>query len=376
MVLTLLSILIYSITNGNPVRKRLARILAVMIFVPVLVFFAMRFFVQGDLILTLNDIIESPILAATPIVGWASAGAIALIKGNFFSGLVLLGLLVLSGGGMLLYIMLSRSDYYEDVLVATETTFEKKRAAAEGNVQTVGSTTAKVKVTKTGLGGVGVRVFMYKHLRETFRQNRFGFISMYMVIMSAAILMVSIFMRNHVDIVLVLQVIMWIQVFMIGTGRGLLETYSHYIYMMPGSPFMKLIWSNMELMLRIAMESVLFLGIPGFIMGSNLLVILGSIAVYIFFSLMLLGVNFLSMRFTEANLSQGMLLMIYFLIVLLFLAPGLAGALIVGFYVGGLTGTLLALLILSSWELVVSLVSFALSRNVLHNCDMPVVKQT
>jgi len=197
-----------------------------------------------------------------------------------------------------------------------------------------------------------------------------------MVIMSAAILMVSIFMRNHVDIVLVLQVIMWIQVFMIGTGRGLLETYSHYIYMMPGSPFMKLIWSNMELMLRIAMESVLFLGIPGFIMGSNLLVILGSIAVYIFFSLMLLGVNFLSMRFTEANLSQGMLLMIYFLIVLLFLAPGLAGALIVGFYVGGLTGTLLALLILSSWELVVSLVSFALSRNVLHNCDMPVVKQT
>lgn len=174
---------------------------------------------------------------------------------------------------------------------------------------------------------------------------------------------------------MVLQVLMWIQVFMIGTGRGLMETYTHYIYMVPGHPFGKLIWSNMELMMRIAVESVIFLGIPGLILGNNPLVVTGSMAVYILFSLMLLGVNFLSMRFTEANISQGILLMIYFFAVLLFLAPGLAGALIVGFSVGGLPGTLLALLILSAWELFAALACFALSKNVLHNCDMPTVKK-
>lgn len=375
VVLTLLSILIYSVTNGNPARKQLVRILAVAVFIPLLAFFAMRFFIQGDILLALKDAAESPILAATPIVGWTSAGAISLIQGHFLAGLGWLGLLVLSGAGMILYIMLSRSDYYEDVLVATETAFEKKRAAAEGNLQAAGATSAKVKVTKTGLKGEGARVFLYKHLRETFRQNRFGFFGMYVTITAICILAVSFFLRDHLDIVMILQVLLWIQVFMIGTGRGLLETYSHYIYMMPGSPFRKLIWSNMELMLRTVMESVLFLGIPGVITDSNPLVILGSMSVYIFFSLMLIGVNYLFMRFIGASISQGILLMIYFFIVLLFLAPGLAAALFIGFSAGGLAGTLLALFILSAWELVVALVCFALSRNVLHNCDMPTVKR-
>lgn len=375
IALTLLSLLIYSVTNGKPERKRLVRILAVAVFIPLLAYSAIRFFAHGDMLLTLHDVAESPLLAAAPFVGWASAGAVALIEGNLLSGLGWLGLLVLSGVGMLLYLMLSRSDYYEDVLVATETAFEKKRAAAEGNLQAVGATAAKVRVTRTGLSGVGVRVFLYKHLRETFRQNRLGFFSMYITITAACILGLSVFLRNHVDVILVLQVLLWIQVFMIGTGRGLMETYSHYIYMVPGSPFRKLIWSNMELMLRTAVESVLFLGIPGLILGSNPLVILGSMVVYILFSLMLLGVNYLSMRFTEANISQGILLMIYFFIVLLLLAPGLAAALIVGFSVGGLGGTLLALLILSAWELVVALACFALSKDILHKCDMPTVKK-
>ncbi|MFA5635520.1 MAG: putative ABC exporter domain-containing protein, partial [Anaerovoracaceae bacterium] len=103
--------------------------------------------------------------------------------------------------------------------------------------------------------------------------------------------------------------------------------------------------------------------------------ILGSMGVYVLFSLMLLGINYLSMRFTEANISQGLLMVIYFFAVLLFLAPGLVAALIIGFSVGGLPGTLLVLFILSAWELAVALACFALSRNVLHNCDMPTIKR-
>ncbi len=375
IVLTILSLLIYSVANGNPTRKRLVRILSIVVFAPLLAFFAMRFFVYGDMLLALNNVIESSFFATVPFIGWASVGAIALIEGNLLAGLGWFGVLVLSGLGMFIYIMLSRSDYYEDVLVATETAFEKKRAATEGNIQAAGSTNAKVRVKNTGLKGAGAQVFLYKHLRETFRQNRFGFLNMYIMITASIILILSIFLRNSVDVVMVLQVLMWIQVFMIGTGRGLMETYFHYIYLIPGSPFGKLLWSNMELMMRVVMESVLFLGIPGLILSSNPLVILGSMMVYILFSLMLLGINYLSMRFTEANLSQGILIMVYFFAVLLFLAPGLAAALIIGFSVGGLGGTILALFILSVWELIVALVCFALSRNVLHNCDMPTVKK-
>lgn len=374
VALTFLSLVIYSVTNGKPARKRLVRVLAVAVFVPLLTFCAMRLAARGDMLLALGDIIESPILAATPFVGWASAGAIALIEGNLYAGFGWLGLLMLVGAGMFLYIMLSRSDYYEDVLIATETTFEKKRAMAEGNVQALRSTDVKVKVTGTGLSGTGAHVFLYKHLRETFRQNRFGFLSMYILVTTISILVLSFILRDKMDIVIVLQVLMWIQVFMVGTGRGLLEIYSHYIYMIPASPFTKLLWSNMELMLRVLVESILFLGVPGLVLGAHPLVILGSMAVYIFFSLMLLGINYLSMRWSEANITQGILLMIYFFAVLLFIAPGLITSLIIGSVVGGLIGTLLALGILSTWELAVALVCFALSKNVLHSSDMPSIR--
>lgn len=375
VVLTLLSLVIYSVTNGKPGRKLLVKILAIAIFLPLLAFFLVRFAAAGgNPISALNDMIEVPILAATPFVGWTSAGAISFLEGNLLAGFGWLGLLALTGAGMFLYIMLSRSDYYEDVLIATETAFEKKRAAAEGDLQMSVAANARGKVTGTGLGGMGAHVFLYKHLRETFRQNRFGFFSMYTVIATGVILALSFFLRGKMDIITVLQVLMWIQVFMIGTGRGLLETYSHYIYMIPVSPFTKLLWSNMELMLRSFIESLLFFAVPGLVLGSNPLVILGCIAVYTFFSLLLLGINYLFMRWVGANLSQGILLMIYFFAVLIFLAPGLSAALFVGFTVGGFIGTLAALGILFAWELIVALACFALSKNVLHNCDMSSVR--
>lgn len=374
MVLTLLSQVIYSLTNSQPDRKRVARILAVAVLVPLLAALILRFFATGSLLQALTDVAVSPVLAATPFIGWASAGAIALATGNLLPGLGWLGLLVLSGVVLLLCLMHSRCDYYEDVLVATETAFEKNRAAAEGDMQAVFATASHAKVRGTGLAGRGAHVFLFKHLRETFRQNRFGFFSLYMLIASACIIGASLFLFDSGDLLIVLQILMWLQIFMVGTGRGLLELYTHYLYMAPASPFQKIIWSNMELMVRTVAEGVLFLGIPGVIMGSNFLVILGSVAVYTLFTLLLLGINYLSMRWTEADLSQGMLLLLYFFGVLLFMLPGLAGALIVGFSIGGLAGSLLALLILSAWELIAALVCFALSKDILHNCDIASMK--
>jgi hypothetical protein len=375
ITLTILSLVIYNVTNGRPSRKRMVPVLAAAVFLPLLVYIFVRYAQGGEILLALNDAMRSPVLAATPFVGWASAGAVALIEGKLTAGLGYMSLLLLSSAAMIFYIMQSHADYYEDVLVATETAFEKKRAVAEGKVQQGGFTGGKVKVRNTGLRGTGVHVFLYKHLRETFRQNRFGFLSPYAFFATVSIFAMSFFLRGKTDIVVVLQMLMWIEVFMIGTGRGLLETYSHYIYLIPGSPFQKLIWSNMELTVRTAFESLLFLGIPGLIIGSHPLVVLCAMATYVLFSFMLLGVNYVFMRYTGADISQGVLLMIYFVAVLILLAPGLAAALFTGFSIGGLMGKLAALLILAAWELAVALTCFALSRNVLHNCDMPTVKR-
>lgn len=375
VVLTLVSLVIYSTTNGNPRRQLAVKLCAAAMFVPLLVSFAAKALASGDVLSALLASLDSPLLSAIPFAGWTAAGAVAFIEGKALAGLFWLGLLMLTGTGLLVFIMRSRADYYEDVLVATETAFEKKRAAAQGDMQAAGVTGKRIRVTKTGVAGAGASAIFYKHLRETFRQNRFGFFGMYTIIMFLSMLAAAVFMREFMNTVIILQVLMWTQIFMIGTGRGLKEMYSHYLYMIPESSFKKAIWSNMELVLRTLIESVLFIGIPGIILLDNPLVIIMSMLVYTLFSLYLLGVNYLSLRFTGANISAGILMLIYLLVVIIGILPGLVPAMMVGFSMGGLWGALLGLLILGAWELIASLICFALSKDVLHNCDMPVMNQ-
>lgn len=374
MVLSLLSLVIYSASNGHPRRKMAVRVLAVIVFLPLVAYFGVLFISSGDALVSLATAVQSPFLNFIPFIGWAAAAAGALLGGHLLSGIGWLALLLLGGGGLLAYTMLSKSDYYEDVLVATETAYEKKRAVEEGDINATAASTAKVRVTKTGIRGHGASAIFYKHLRETFRQNRLGFFSVYTIIVFICALAFSIFTRGLLGVVVVLQILMWMQIFMVGNGRGLRELYTHYIYMIPEPPFKKVVWSNMELVFKTLLESVLFLGIPGLILGDNLLLILASMLAYTLFSMLLLGINYLSMRWTGASISQGLLLTIYFFAVMLIMLPGLVPALIVGFMVGGVWGTALGLGILCVWELLAALGCFALSKNVLHNCDMPSAK--
>lgn len=377
VVMSILSLVIYSVTNGRPRRKMAARVLAAIVFLPLVICIASQYFGGADLIILLERSIDSYYLNAIPFIGWTAAGTTAFLAGNLVGGFAWLGLLLLSAAGMIVFIMLSRSDYYEDVLVATETAFERKRAAEDGNINAASPSGRKtVKVSKTGISGAGASSMFYKHLRETFRENRFGFFSLSTIIISASIIFLSSILRGEIDLLLIAQVLMWIQVILIGTGRGLKETYSHYVYMIPASPFKKLVWSNLEIVFKTLLESVLFIVIPGFILSTNPVVILGVLLAYTLFALLLLGVNYFSMRFTQADVSSGLLVVFYFLSVVLVMLPGLIPALIVGTSIGGDIGAIIGLIILCVWELAAALVLLSLSKGILHNCDMPTLRTT
>ena len=111
------------------------------------------------------------------------------------------------------------------------------------------------------------------------------------------------------------------------------------------------------------------------IIQANPLLIISSIALYTLFSLLLLAINYLSLRFTGVNISAGLMLVIYGLSVIVIMAPGLAAGLFVGFALGGNTGLILGIWLIAVWELIAGLICFALARGVLHNCDMPTMEK-
>ncbi|MDD4347075.1 MAG: putative ABC exporter domain-containing protein, partial [Desulfitobacteriaceae bacterium] len=355
-------------------RKFVVRMLATLAFLPLLVYAGVQIIGRGDLLVALENTLRSPLAAWTPVAGWASAGVVSLIAGDMGNGFLFFGLLVLSGALLILYITLSNPDYYEDVLVATETAFERKRVLAEGQINLEASSTKKVKVAQTGIGGLGSSTIFYKHLRESFRANCLGLWGVSSIILLLGAALFSLFQRGgEGGTLILLQILMWMQVFMIGTGRGLKELYIHYIYLIPESSFGKIVWSNLEIAFKVLVEGLVVFGIAGLIMGEPVWLVAMAIVVYTLFSFLLLGINYLSMRWTGANISAGLLIFIYIIAVLVIMLPGLIAAIVLGSMIEG-SGVLLGLGVLALWELLAALACFALSKGVLHNTDMPVLR--
>ncbi len=374
------SIWIYSATNGRPGVKKLVAILSVACVLPLVGQLLTALFGGGGVPAALDKITSSPLLTWVPVAGWVAEGAFCFLSGNMAGGALFTGLTVLFAALFTLLLAFGPSDYYEDVLAQTERAFARERSAKEGDVNAAAPAKA-ARAHVMPLRGQGASAFFGKHMVESMRQNRLGPISLTMVLYAAGSCVVAFLMRGEGGgLLTILQILLWMQIFMIAMGRGLKELSVHYLYMVPASPFEKIVWCNMELMLTALLEAVLIFIPVGLILGESAPVILGAMAVYVLFSFVLVGINYASLRVTGVNVAVGLYLLLYTIAVLLALAPGLAAALSVGFMVAGLTtsvsvGTFVGLFIFAAWELIAGAIFFFLARGVLSNADMETFKR-
>jgi len=374
VVSPILSVTIYSITNGRPLRKTITKIIVVLVFAPFVI--SAIWFVQRagwDFASGISAFLHSNISSFTPITGWAATGAVMLITGQFATGAFFLGLLALFGAIMIIVVYVINPDYYEDVLVATETLFEKQRAVAEGQVNMEAISDKKVRVKATGVGGFGASVWFYKHIREAFRASRFGFLGVSTPIFVVASAVYA-FMQTHVfdgdgTILTILIIIMFLQTFLISVSRGDKELYMHYIYMAPESPLKKIIWSNLELVFKVAVQSILIFVIAGLILNENVFVIIFAVTTNFLFTFVMIGLSLFYLRYAGTNLKSGILIMIYYTTIIIVMLPGIGGAILAGMFIEG-WGMIAALIILSAWELIAGFICFASSKSILHNCDI------
>jgi len=379
IVTPILSVTIYSLTNGRPLRKTIVKILAVLIFLPFVIAAVWFIYRAGwDFMAGTLALLDSNVSSFTPVAGWAATGAVMLITGHYTAGFLYLGLLTLFGAILVIVIYVNNPDYYEDVLVATETLFEKKRAIAEGQINMEAISDKQIRVKSTGVGGVGASVWFFKQIREAFRASRFGFLGISTPIFVAATAVYAL-MQTYVfdgegSLLSILIIMMVMQTFLISVSRGEKELYTHYIYMVPESPLKKVIWSNLEFVSKVAVQSFLIFIITGFIMGEGIALIIAAIIVNTLFAFVLVGITLIYLRYAGANIRSGILVMIYYMSIIIIMLPGLAGAIIAALLIDG-GGLPLALIILTAWELIAGFICFVSSKGILHNCDILSVPQ-
>ena len=370
---------IYIFVNGNPTRKRWVRVVLyvlIALFVGAVVLpFAQSGFTDGLRALSVGA--NSTVVSCFPILGWTKSFVYMILTGNTEIGLFFLGLVLLFIAGVVLLIMKMQSDYYEDVLQATEVTYAQKQAAKEGKIQEANFSLngGKVKRGQTGLRrGMGAGVFYSKHMLENRRAGIFFFDKMSLLFLIIGGVMA--FFMKDLGIIGIFSMFTYFQLFTSATGRWLRELDIHYVYLIPERPYSKLIRLCSENICKVAVDAVVTMLLIGFIVGASPLEIVAAILARFGFGILFMAGNILSQRVLGSVASKGLLMFLYFIVMILLCLPGMIGGVLLGamsaalFSLSAAWQVFIGMLTTLIFNLLISTLLLFLCRNLLDTIEL------
>lgn len=372
----LTAMVIYSLTSGNEARQKaikfilyalgIAAVLAIAL--PVLKAWnssdwPMKEFYSDARFGAAVSAADSPVLALFPVAGWLKAAVIGCIGGqvaSIFAGLAGIAAYVII---LVTVIIKMRSDFYEDVLKATEISFTAVTASKQGKMRE--ATPAKVKVGKTGIGGgSGPGVFFYKHMLENRRSGLFLLDSTTMLF--AVISIIFAFFMKGDGIIPIFVFATYMQLFSTSTGRWLRELILPYIYLIPADPFKKLIGVCRENIFKSAIESVVVMVPVGLIVSASPLDILVCVLARFSFSLLFMAGNIVVERLFGEIVSKVLILGVFIIAMAILALPGV----IVGILLGTAFGAAAAMPVIAAWNVGISALIIFLCRDILNYAEL------
>ncbi len=362
---------IYSFTSGSEVRKRAVKGVIIALCLAAALWVLLPLLTAGDhLLASAVASVNAPVLRCFPVAGWAAAFVAGCLEGAALPlGLGLAACLIYVTGFILL-ITRSRADFYEDVLQATEVSFSAITAKKEGKVT---DTPAHIKVGKTGIGkGWGASVFFYK-LRLENRRARVLIMDIPSMIFIAFVILFAFIMRNGGPIPILASSV-YMMMFSIALGRWLRELTLPYVYMVPVSPFRKLLYLLLDGVCKLALESALMLVPAGLILRLNPAEILFCVLARIGFGLVFMASNILVERLMGASVNRVLIMIVYFLAMLLLCIPGVVLGILLATLAGavGLAWAAVSVGLLGTvvFNLLVALLLLFCCRNMLNFAEL------
>lgn len=364
----LVSMALYTLTAGNPRRKRQVKA----VFYGVIGAFALYLFIRlyagrADLLGAGVSALNGPALSAFPVAGWLAAAVRGALTGQLMPLLVGAGATVLLVGGIILYIEKARADFYEDVLQATELAFSAAQASKEGRIGEAAP--GAVHVGKSGISrGMGASVFYEKHKIENRRARKFIVNSASLTFILVTVAM-AVFMREA-GILAVFAFGTYMQMFSVSLGRWVKELTRPFIYLVPEPPFKKLLYCIKESVPRMVAEAVVIFIPVGLILGTGPIEVLFCILARLSFGLLFTAGNILVERCLSGLTLKPLILMAYFLSLLVLSAPGIIAGLLLNMTVAGALGDLPILLGMAAVNTLVGLLVIFLCRNMLTYAEL------
>lgn len=357
---------IYVFTSDNERRQKLVRI-AIYAVVGLLALYILYPLLndQADPIGTITTSADSFVVSLLPVAGWMKAAIVGCFSGNIVMALFGFGATALFIFGLLFAITKAHSDFYEDVLQATEVSHSVITAKKEGNLESL--STQNVKVGKQGINkGFGASAFFFKHLLEN-RRSKFFLLDK----TSFLFLVINIgfaFMTRDQGLMPILFFSTYLQLFSISAGRWAWELKRPFVYVVPESPFKKLISICSESVYKAIVEAAVLFIVIGYMLGLSPIQIAACIVMRIGFAILLIAVNILIERIFGTIASKVIMIMIYLLVLLVLCAPGV----VLGIYltIAVIPSLEIALVTTFVWNVFVSSLVLFFCRNILNYAEL------
>jgi len=372
-----------------------------------------------ELLPGLMGLLDSHVLAFTPLVGWAAAGAFAFIMGQAALGAVYTGFLVAAGGYFFWTVYRSAPDFYDEAVGApasADTGIDERQSDAPPNPSSPSKMHERAASTSFVRGShmqpgwpagpvVGAAAFFHKHLLEEsggwstqtripwLRGTRIAAILDHVGLgilggMAFSILW-GLYARGfagEIELAAMLFRIIGVpsgnilavlipSILLLAAypqyDKGFMELYNPHFYLVPDSPMRKLIWVSMARIINVCAVAVLVIGLAGVVSGTSPIVTLAAILAYFAAAFMVLGLRLAIVRVLGV-VSGGRQKLVATLPVMVFVLVGVVGMLATFYFGPERWGILAALLGFVAWCGLVGALGFGFSLRVLHDVDAPV----
>lgn len=359
------AVLVYSYTNGDPVRQRVGQGILYGVIGVFLLYLAVYSLRDGTAP-ALRRAVEcagGTVMHCMPVAGWLSLTVAGLLTGR--GTLLALGFAVCAVylGGLIFLIFRTDADYYEDVLKSAEISQSAIAAKKEGTV----ATPQNVRVGKTGLnGGWGASAFFSKHRLENRRAQKF-LLSTNALIFALTTIGFSLFMKKA-GILPVLGMAIYMQLFSSLLGRFNLELTRPYIYLIPEPPFRKMLWALAEEIPTSLVEGIVTFVPVGFLLSLPAEEVAACVLVRLSFTLIYVAADVVVERLWGGVTLKVLVFFLFFAVTLGLAAPGLAVSIFAGAKLG--LSMVPALLVLTVCNVPVAFLAMFLCRNMLQCAEL------
>lgn len=366
----IIGMLIYSITSkSEKIRQNFKKGLNAVIyfFVGSFLFIMLQ---NKDFGKTLSIILNSDYFTMIPYIGWFKAILLCAVKGIDFTFYLNVTLVLVSTVLMVVVVYRMKTDYYEDVLAATERMEEFLKVRKEGKSGGAGIwKSRKIKKVKHSYKGNGAKAIFLRHMLE-YRKTGLFFINR-----NTALIFLMGFGAKYLfpeaDIIAIFTFSVYMLFFFSLQGKWVHELEKPFIYLVPAKSAAKVFYATLAENLKNGVDGLVLFAAVGMVYKFDAVTVVLSALAYMTYGAIYTYGDVLTRKIFGSTHSRNFEVFMKMFLVIVVMTPGVVIAAVFNYFSGYLHISLYyTYIILITYNTGASLLILFLSKGIFKSLEI------